>query len=94
MEKIFVKDFSATTWVRILKFGTKLDSDELYCVTKEQPHYAHQSLYLLFFFLSNGNFCLSPMEISVTDFSAPIGASVFKFCLHLQDGKVYCVNGN
>ena len=35
MEKFFVKDFSATTWVRILKFGTKLDSDELYCVTKE-----------------------------------------------------------
>ena len=30
-----VKDFSATTWVRILKFGTKLDSDELYCVTKQ-----------------------------------------------------------
>ena len=35
-----VKDFSAPTWVRILKFGTKLDSDELYCVTKEQPHIA------------------------------------------------------
>ena len=46
-----VKDFSATTWVRILKFGTKLDSDELYCVTKEQPHIAYQSLYL-FTFLS------------------------------------------
>ena len=28
------KDFSATTWVRILKFGTKLGSEELYCVTK------------------------------------------------------------
>ena len=51
MEKNFVKDFSATTWVRILKFGTKLDSDELYCVTKEQPHIAYQSLYL-FIFLS------------------------------------------
>ena len=51
MEKIFVKDFSATTWVRILKFGTMLDSDELYCVTKEQPHIAYQSLYL-FIFLS------------------------------------------
>ena len=51
MEKVFVKDFSATTWVRILKFGTKLDSDELYCVTKEQPHIAYQSLYL-FIFLS------------------------------------------
>ena len=87
MEKFFVKDFSATTWVRILKFGTKLDSDELYYVTKEQPHIAYQSLYLFIF-------SFSPMEISVTDFSAPIGASVFKFCLHLQDGKVYCVNGN
>ena len=56
MENFFVKDFSATTWVRILKFGTKLDSDELYCVTKEcvtkeQPHIAYQSLYL-FIFLS------------------------------------------
>ena len=46
-----VKDFSATTWVRILKFGTKLDGDELYCVTKEQPHIAYRSLYL-FIFLS------------------------------------------
>ena len=34
------------------------------------------------------------MEISVTDFSVPIGASVFKFCVHLKEGKVYCVNGN
>ena len=29
-----VKDFSATNLFRILKFGTKLDSYELYCVTK------------------------------------------------------------
>ena len=32
------------------------------------------------------------MEISVTDFSAPIGASVFNFCVHHQVGKVYCLN--
>ena len=51
MDIFSVKDFSATTWVRILKFCTKLDSDELYCVTKEQPHIAYQSLYL-FIFLS------------------------------------------
>ena len=51
VKKISVKDFSATTWVRILKFGTKLDSDELYCVTEKQPHIAYQSLYL-FIFLS------------------------------------------
>ena len=34
------------------------------------------------------------MEISVTDFSAPTGVSVLKLCVHLQVGKVYCVNGN
>ena len=34
------------------------------------------------------------MEISVTDFSAPIGASVFKFCVHIKEDKVYCVNEN
>ena len=34
------------------------------------------------------------MKISFTDFSAPVGASVFKFCVHLQVGIVYCVNEN
>ena len=34
------------------------------------------------------------MKISVIDFSAPIGASVFKFCVHLQVDKVNCVNEN
>ena len=47
-----VKDFSATTSLRALKFGTKLDSDELYCVTKTQPYIAYQSLYLFIFLLS------------------------------------------
>ena len=36
---------------------SQLDSDELYCVTKEQPHISYQSLYLFIYFLSNGNFC-------------------------------------
>ena len=40
------------------------------------------------------HFSFSPMKMSVTDFSAPIGASVFKFCVHLQVGKLYCVNEN
>ena len=86
MEKFFVKDFSATTWVRILKFGTKLDSDELYCIKRTATYCLSVPLFV--------HFSFSPMEISVTDFSAPIGASVFKFYVHLQDGKVYCVNGN
>ena len=31
------------------------------------------------------------MKISFTEVSAPIGASVSKFCVHFQIGKVYCV---
>ena len=51
MDIFSVKDFSATTLVTILKFGTTRDNDELYRVTKKQPHIAYQSLYL-FIFLS------------------------------------------
>ena len=87
MENFSVKDLSAITWVRILKFGTKLDNDELYCVTKKTATYC---LSVSLFF----HFSFSPIKISVTDFSAPIGARVFKFCVHLQVGKEYCVNEN
>ena len=34
------------------------------------------------------------MKISVADILVPNGASVFKFCVHLQVGLVYCVNEN
>ena len=34
------------------------------------------------------------MKISVADFWVPIGASVFKFCVHLQVGKECFVNEN
>ena len=50
--EIFVKDFSWTTWPRILKFGTNIRYDRLYCVLNNQPHMAYQayqSLYLSFF---------------------------------------------
>ena len=78
-----VKYFSATSRVRILKFGTKLHSDNLYCVANKQPHIP------LFV-----HFTFSSMKISVIDISATIGASVFNFCVHLKIGKVYCVNEN
>ena len=59
-----VKDFSATILHMILKFGTKLDKDELYCVTKTATYCLSVPLLV--------HFSFSPMEISVTDFSAPI----------------------
>ena len=43
-----VKDFSETTYLRILKFGTNIGYDKLYCVTKNQPHIAYQFLYSIF----------------------------------------------
>ena len=50
---------------------------------KQQPHIAYQSIYLFFF---------SPMKISVTYFSAPIGAIFFQILVRLQVGTVYYVN--
>ena len=69
----------------ILKFGTKLDSGELYCVTKKTATYCLSVPLFV-------HFSFSPMEISVTDFSAPFGVNVFIFCVQLQAGQVYCVN--
>ena len=46
----FIKDFSGTTVPRILKFGTNIGYDKLYCLLKNQPHdMAYQSLYLSIF---------------------------------------------
>ena len=71
----------------IFKFGRKVGYDKLYCVTKNQPHIAYQ--FLLFVHFSS-----SPTKISVTDFSASIGASVLKLCIHLEGGQIYRVNEN
>ena len=49
MDIFSVIDFSATAGLKILKFGKKLDSDELCCVAKKLPHIAYQSSYLYIF---------------------------------------------
>ena len=46
---ICVKDFSGTTAPRILKFGTNVGYDLLYCVKKNQHAAAYHSLYLSIF---------------------------------------------
>ena len=78
MDIFTVKDFSASTRLRILQFYTKKDSDELYCVTKTATYWISVHVFV--------HFSFSPKEISVTDLSILIGASVFKFCVHLQVG--------
>ena len=78
--EIFVKDFSGTTRPRILKFGTKFKYDRLYCVFKNQPHMAYQSLYLSIF--------LSFQQFAHLISSASICAAVFKFCIHNEDNQM------
>ena len=54
--KLFsVRDFSASTQLRILKLGTKLDSDELYYVTKTAAYCLSVSLFV--------HVSFSPMKI-------------------------------
>ena len=64
----FVKDFSETTAPRILKFGTNVGYDSLYCVRENQLPPAYHSLYLSFF-LSLQIFCHrflgSPMSLQI-----------------------------
>ena len=57
MDIFSVNDFSGTTGFKILKFSTKLDSNELYCVTKNSHILLISSFICSFYFLSNGNFC-------------------------------------
>ena len=62
----------------ILKFNTKYDNDELYCVTKTATYCMSVPLFV--------HFSFSAMNISDADFSVSIGSSIFKFCVHLKVG--------
>ena len=85
--EICVKDFSGTTAPRILKFGTKVGYDLLYCVRENQHAAAYHSPYLSIFLFS-------PSKVSVTNFLAFMRPRVFKFCIHIKSGQVYCVTEN
>ena len=72
---------------RILKFGLNLGLDLLYCVKENQHAAAYHSLYLSIF-------SFSPIKLFVTEFSSRITARVFKICIHLEKGQVYCEKEN
>ena len=40
------------------------------------------------------HFSFSPSNFSVKNFLAFLRARVFKFCLHIESGQVYCVTEN
>ena len=55
--EIFVKDFSATPCLRVMKCGTKHWYIKLYCVINNQPHIPYQSCYLTSFLSLQQNAC-------------------------------------
>ena len=69
-----------------VKFGRKLEYEGLYCVLKNQPHMAYQSLYFSIFLSFQQFFHLiSPASMSAT---------VFKYCIHDEDNQVYYCKQN
>ena len=62
--EICVKNFSGTTVPRILKFGTNVGYDLLYCVKENQPATAYHCLICPFFFLSKQRFSYKFLSFS------------------------------
>ena len=71
----------------IVKFGTNVGYDLLYCVKENQHAVAYHSPYLSIFLSLQAKF-------SVTNFSASMRARVFRFCIHIESGQVYCGTEN
>ena len=58
---------------RILKFGTNIGYDKMYCLLMNQPNMVYQSLYVSIF--------LSNYFVHLVS-SASMSARVFKFCIN------------
>ena len=82
----FVKDFAGTAEPRILKFGTNVGYNLLYCVRENQPPPAYHSLYLSFPFLLR--------EICVKDFSGTTAPRILKFGTNVGYDLLHCVREN
>ena len=84
--KFSVKDFSATTATRILRFGTSVGYD-LLCNRESACSYLSFPLFAYFFLFF-------PIKFFITDFSARMRVRVFKFCISLQRVELYVVKEN
>ena len=73
-----------------MKFGIKLDSDELYCVTKKKHILLINPFICSFFFLCNKNFNF----FSVKDFSAATRLRILKFSKKFDSDELYFVTKN
>ena len=70
----------------IMIFGTNDGYDKLSKLIKNQPRIANQS--------HDSSIFLSLQQNIFQRFLSPYLAKVFKFCINLEDGQVYCVKEN
>ena len=87
--KFFVTLFSGTVRPRRLKFGTCVDSGQMYRVYWNQAAAAHLSLYSVFF-LSN----FQTLKFFVTLFSGTTRLRRLKLGTRVDSGQMYCVYWN
>ena len=80
--EICVKDFSGTTAPRILKFGTNVGCDLLYCVRENQHAAAYHSPYLSIFL---------PLQAKFLSFYETQSLQIF---IHIGSDEVYCGTEN
>ena len=92
----FVKDFTGTTEPRILKFGTNIGYNLLYCVRENQPDLLLIIPFIYpFFFLSNKNFCqISRLlcEPKSSNFVYTLRVAKFNCGKEIQDAEIiFCL---
>ena len=85
-KEIWVKDFSGTTMATILTFNTNTEYDLLYCLKENHPPAAYHCLYLSIF--------LSLQSKVLLQISQLLWKTVFKVCVLLESGQVYCGTEN
>ena len=88
---LFTKDFSGTTALRILNFGTSIGYD-LYCVRQNQHPHAYHTLYLSFFFFFF--FFFSPIKFFIKDFSETTAPRILKFHINIGYNFLYRLREN
>ena len=87
--KFFVTIFSGTVRLRRLKYGTHMESGQMYRVYRNQATAAYLSLYF-FFFLSN----FQTLKFFVTLFSGTVRPRKLKLGTHVDSGQMYHVYRN
>ena len=87
---MFVTLLSGTVKPRRLKFGTHMDSGQMYNVYWNQAAAMYSSLNFVIFFLSN----FQTLKFFVTFFSGTVRPRRLKLGTHVNSGQMYCVYRN